>query len=102
MVGPFAELLKETLGWDTTAPYSGTIYDLTNNVCLYEAEPKPIPHKSEEQKKSEGAIRAETIYGHLLTALDHLVALVKRSEGRPNKELKRLSGDIEELVRKYE
>ena len=102
VVGPFAELLKEQLGWDTYAPYSGTIYDLTNNECVYEAEPRPIAHKSEAQKKSEGAIRAETIYGHLLDALNHLIALVKRSEGRPNKELKRLSGDIEELVRKYE
>ena len=33
----FAQRLKEELGYDATAPFSGTEYDLLENKCIHEA-----------------------------------------------------------------
>ena len=33
----FAQRLKEELGYDATAPFSGTEYDLLENRCIHEA-----------------------------------------------------------------
>ena len=99
VVDPFAELLREKFGWDTMAPYSGTVYDLTENTCLYEAPPKPI---EDHEKKSVGAIRGSSIFTKLLGAANRLLNIVKRSEGMANKDMEKMTQEIEALADKWE
>ena len=51
----FAKRLKEDLGYDTMAPFSGTEYDLANNVCLYEAKGVKIQKASASPKATRAA-----------------------------------------------
>ena len=102
VVEPFAHLLTEELGWDTMAPYSGTVYDLTANECVFEAEPHPTAKKTEADRKTEGGMRADALFTRLLNAAEKLLAIVRRSEGYANKDLKKMVKDIEAFNEKWE
>lgn len=115
VVQPFADLLKEKYGWDTMAPYSGTEYDLTQNVCVKETKGIPAEKQTEEGAASapgSGAAaaaassassgRQATVYGRLLAAGSRLLAIIKRSEGHPNKELAKFADQLEALNSKWD
>lgn len=102
VVEPFAKLLTDTFDWDTMAPYSGTVYDLTQNVCEYEAPPKTIVQKGARGAAPDGGTEKATVFGHLLDAANRLLKLVRRSEGRSNKELKQFCRDINTICDKFE
>jgi metallo-beta-lactamase family protein len=113
VVQPFADLLKEKYGWDTMAPYSGTEYDLTQNVCVKETKGIPAEKKTEEGAASAlgsgvaaasaaSSGRQATVYGRLLAAGSRLLAIIKRSEGHPNKELAKFADQLEALNSKWD
>ncbi len=89
----FANYLTEVCGFRAKAPYSGAQYDLKSGECLAEAEGIPI-----RKKESEGS----DIFRSLLAAAQRLLDLVRGMKGRANKELKKLNGEIEKLIKKYE
>ena len=98
----FTELLKNELGYNAVAPYSGTIYDLMTG------EPVKltvgIPVESSDEKEEEGtspADRARKAYNELLQAAADLDLLTKGSKGRPNREILDLTKKIRELTEKY-
>lgn len=93
-----ARRLKEEYGFDTMAPFSGTEYDLTNNVCIYEAKGIRLM-KTTVARRSSAAVRA---FEKLLAAGQRLLAVIRKSEGRPNKELDRFTGDIQALCDKWD
>ena len=90
----FVTHLQNDLKLNAYAPYSGTEFDPVTNQILVEAVPKPIA----KPKTS----KANTVYHRLLAALERLTGLIKRSEGRTNKELARLTDQINELCNKFE
>ena len=95
----FAERLKEELGLDTMAPFSGTVYDLAENVCVYNAPGTRIEKARTGSRKASAAARA---FEKLLSLAQRLLTIVRNSEGRPNKELEKFSRDIQSLCDKWD
>ena len=94
----FAKRLNEELGYDTMAPFSGTVYDLAENVCIYEAEGIKIQKASESPKAS----RAARAFEKLLSLGYRLLSVIKKTEGIPNKDLERFSRDVQSLCDKWD
>lgn len=90
----FVSHLQNDLGLRAYAPYSGTEFDPVADEITLEAVPRPIA-------KKPGA-KANTVYQRLLAALDRLTGIIKRSEGRTNKDLAKLTDQITELCNKFE
>lgn len=91
----FTAHLQHDLKLKAYAPYSGTEFDLLADEILIEAVPKPIA-------KSKGNVRANTVFHRLLSALERLTTLIKHSEGRTNKDLARLTDQINEICNKFD
>ena len=100
-VDVFGKLLNSELGLDTYGPYSGTVWDLTENVCLKETQGVPVEAREGDGGQSAGGKRARTVYSHLEEAQRELQALVESSRGWANKDLKKLSAQIMDLVNKW-
>lgn len=94
----FAKRLKEELGYDTMAPFSGTEYDLTDNVCLYEAKGIRIQKTSVSPKTRKAA----GIFEKLLSLGYRLLEVIKKNEGTPNKDLARFSREVQSLCDKWD
>ncbi|MDE6088958.1 MAG: MBL fold metallo-hydrolase [Oscillospiraceae bacterium] len=91
----FTAHLRNDLKLNAYAPYSGTEFDLLTGEILLESVPKPV-------QKTKGTARANTIYQRLLAALERLTVLIRNSQGRTNKDLARLTDQIQELCNKFE
>ena len=91
----FTAHLQNDLGLRAYAPYSGTEFDPIADEIILEAVPKPVAKKS-------GSAKANTVYQRLLAALERLTSIIRRSEGRTNKDLAKLTDQITELCNKFE
>lgn len=94
----FAERLKNELGYDTYAPFSGTVFDLANNVLEKETEGIIIEHAKEKAK----ARKASGVYARLVAAGHRLLAVIRHNEGGANKDLARLADQINSLCDKWD
>ena len=94
----FAQRLKEELGYDATAPFSGTEYDLLENKCIHEAVGIRIV-KATASPKTTKAARA---YEKLLAMGRRLMSVIRKNEGCPNKDLDRFARDIQSLCDKWD
>ncbi|MDC7290631.1 MBL fold metallo-hydrolase [Blautia schinkii] len=94
----FAQRLREELGYDTMAPFSGTIYDLTENVCVYEAQGVKI----EKTVTTPKAAKAARAFEKLVSLGHRLMTVIRKNEGCPNKELERFSREIQSLCDKWD
>ena len=83
----FAKRLAEDLGYDTMAPFSGTIYDLAANTCIYDAQGVKI-EKAYATPKATKAVRT---FEKLVSLGQRLMTVIRKNEGCPNKELDRFS-----------
>ena len=107
----FARCLREEQGFKTVvAPYSGTVYDLAADAMVYEAKGVPVERKApaEEPAAADAAqekprsVKPQQLYNALQEAAKRLSKLAKRFEGRPNKDVQRLTGDINTLCDKWQ
>jgi len=87
----FTQRLKDELGADAYAPYSGAEFDIISGEITLDAEPVLIPKK----KKSGGS--ANTYYNDLLAASDRLYKLIKQNDGRANADMRKLAEKINKL-----
>ena len=94
----FARRLQEELGLDSMAPFSGTVYDLANNTCIYEAQGIKITKASVSPKAS----RAARAFQKLVAMGQRLMSVIRKNEGIPNKDLERFSRDIQSLCDKWD
>ena len=94
----FAERLKNELGYDTYAPFSGTVFDLVNNVLEKETEGIIIEHAKEKAK----ARKASGVYARLVAAGHRLLAVIRHNEGGANKDLARFADQINSLCDKWD
>lgn len=90
----FAECLKTEYGQHTYAPYSGTEFDLLTGEFVREAVPVPV------RKKAKSAV--SSVYARLLAAAQRLLALVRKSEGIPNKDMGKFADQINSLCDKWQ
>ncbi len=89
----FAECLRVEYGYNTYAPYSGTEFNLATGKLEYEGMPIPIKKKAKA---------ASDVFGRLLAAGQRLLAVIKRKEGAPNKELAKFADQINSLCDKWD
>lgn len=90
----FAECLRTEYGQKTYAPYSGTAFDLLSGQFITETEPVPV------KKKARYVVTS--VYSRLLAAAQRLLALVKKSEGMPNKDMHKFADQINSLCDKWQ
>ncbi len=93
----FSKYLTEQFGYETAAPYSGTSYDLLTGECITETEGIPIADKAMTPEQ----IRNKTVYDELMAAADRLRQMASSMQEHSNKELQKLTKDIDKLYQKY-
>ena len=91
----FAETVKNELGFEAAAPYSGAEYDLIAGVFTKRPEGEPIA------KATVGGAKADSLYKSLLNAAESLLKIAKEAKGRPNKTVHAFVSDLNELIKKY-
>lgn len=92
----FASLITKETGVEAIAPYSGDIYDLETNTCLAQGS------REKKVKKTKDARVVSNVFARLLAAGERLLAVIRKSEGRPNKELGKLADQINSICDKWE
>ena len=92
----FAEQLKNELGYNSVAPFSGTIYDLRRNACVVEGKMIPVKKKTEEIKISD------SVFDRLVNAGKRLMVVIQRNKGGANKDLAKLTSQINSLCDKWD
>lgn len=93
----FAASIKETLGYEAFAPYSGACVDLIEDEIL--SEGVRVPKKSSEKP---ARIRANQVFGRAVSAAKHLLDVVMKNEGLSNKDLAKLESQILNLADKWD
>lgn len=91
----FAQTLIDEYDMDAYAPYSGTRFDLLTGAFDYEAEPIRISETKKHHTTSG-------VFERLLAAGQRLLGVIKKSEGRPNKELAKFADQINSLCDKWD
>ena len=83
-------------GYEASAPYSGSCYDLTQNVCLVDADPVAVAKKDYAER------RADQVFNRLLACGKRLLAVIEANRGGTNKDLSRFASQIESLCDKWD
>ena len=94
----FARRLEEELGLDAMAPFSGTVFDLAENVCIYEAQGIKITKTAVSPKTSKAA----RTFQKLVAMGQRLMSVIRKSEGIPNKDLDRFTREVQSLCDKWD
>ena len=92
----FAARIKDELGIDAVAPYTGAEYDRLTNECLQAPEPVRVTPKKAMQRK------AATVFERLLNAGRRLMLVIRHNEGGTNKDLTRFTNEINNLCDKWD
>ena len=82
--------LRDELGAEVYAPFSGAEFDIAENIITVDAEPIPIP-------KRKNTANYSVAYSDLLAASERLSALIKDSDGRTNADMRQLTEAIHKL-----
>ncbi|MBQ3496791.1 MAG: MBL fold metallo-hydrolase [Oscillospiraceae bacterium] len=92
----YAACLRDEYGFTTSAPHSGSVFDLLK--CEYVELTEGIPIVKEKAK----AARASAAYENVIRACERLMDIARGCRGIPNKELSRFAGQILSLASKWE
>lgn len=92
----FAQRIREELGGESYAPYSGAEFDLISGKITIDAQPVPIA------KKKNAAGNISVCYSDLVSASDRLALLIKQSNGRANADMRKLTEAINRLCDDWE
>ena len=94
----FASAIKERLGFEAEAPYSGDVYDLSlGGECIERGVVKKITPKALSVKK-----RSDLVFERLSQAGARLMSIIEQNRGGANKDLARFTSQIEALCEKWE
>lgn len=97
----FAGRLRSELGIDAAAPYSGTVYDLAENVCLVQGQPLKVK-RTEDITKLPKAARGSAVFARLWAAGQRLLTVIRHNEGGANKDLAKFADQINALCEKWD
>lgn len=92
----FVQRLKDELGADAYAPYSGAEFNIASGEITVDAAPVLIPKKA----KSYG--NTNVYYNDLLAASDRLYRLIKQNDGRANADMRKLTEIINRLCDEWQ
>lgn len=96
----FAGRLRDELGYDACAPYSGTVFDLASGEITVEAGPVRLEKKAE----AAGAAgrKSNVVFDRLVAAGQRLMTVIRHSEGGANKDLARFADQINAMCEKWD
>lgn len=92
----FAKRLRDELGYDAMAPYSGTVFDIGAGEILEAPAGVPV---------SKGVVahrRAASVFDRLVAAGERLMSVIRRNEGGTNKDLAKFADQINSLSDKWD
>lgn len=92
----FAKHVREAVGFDAVAPYSGDCYDLLTGECIKQGSRLLV------EKKTRTAKASNTVYDRLLAAGHRLIDVIKRCQGMANKDLAKFADQINALCDKWD
>lgn len=92
----FAALIKEQLGIEAVAPYSGDAYDLLADTLVKEGSREAKPKKTKENRV------VSNVFARLLAAGERLMAVIRKNEGLANKDLAKFADQINSLCDKWD
>lgn len=95
----FAASVQEELQYHATAPYSGTVYDLANGVCLDSGNQQRL---QKQAVASANTAQKKSAYTALISAGKRLNELIEKKLGAPNKTLVKMTNQINEIVNRWE
>lgn len=91
----FTQRLKDELGADAYAPYSGAEFDIATGEITVDAKPVLVPHKKNTANNN-------VYYNDLLAASDRLYRLIKDNDGRANADMRKLAEKINKLCEEWQ
>ncbi len=94
------EFFKNTLtdmGYNATAPYSGTEYSLNTGKITAYTDGKPIDRNQYFKENTRSAM----IYRDMVAHAERLLNLVKSRQGRSNKDNAKLTSQINSIIEKW-
>ncbi|MBQ6851479.1 MAG: MBL fold metallo-hydrolase [Oscillospiraceae bacterium] len=89
----FVHTVQARLGFPAVAPYSGDGYDLITGECFQKGIPVRI--------SKSGTKRANEVYNRLADAGKRVSKLIEAMKGAPNKELAKLTNQLNSLCEKF-
>lgn len=121
----FRDRLKDELGFNAYAPFSGTVFDLAAGTFITEAEPVLIEKEEREGlaavKQDGGAVvrrkqpdtadvpagvamnkKSAAIYARLRAAGSRLMDVITHNAGGANKDMKKMTEEINRLCDKWD
>ncbi len=84
------------MGYEATAPYSGTEYDLSSGKMTVYTEAKAVESKNSAQNTRAAAVQRE-----MVSEAEKLLKLAKERQGRSNKDNAKLASQIRSLIEKW-
>jgi len=93
----FVNCLIDEHSIPATAPFSGTMYDLSTGEVTTEGQPILVPVKEKPAAK-----RKSDVFGRLIEAGKRLMQVIYQNEGGANKDLTKFTSQIHSLCDKWE
>ena len=105
----YANLLHDEMGYETSAPYSGYVYDLLHNRYISTDEPDLVlnatekKEKIEQDKKKEQDVYSQNKYfNELMEKGQKLIRLIEKRKDAKNSELKKFLKEVTKLVDRWD
>ena len=92
----FAGLLHTDYGFETAAPFSGSVYDLAAGAWLKQTVGVPLRRETERQKENR------TIFELLVAAGERLMRVIRKNRECANKDKKKFTADVNALCDKWD
>lgn len=92
----FAGLLHTDYGFETAAPFSGSVYDLAAGAWLKQTVGVPLRRETERQKENR------TIFELLVAAGECLMRVIRKNRECANKDIKKFTADVNALCDKWD
>lgn len=94
----FTNRLRDELGLDAYAPYSGAEFDLAAGRLT--AEPAPV--RTKRETVSAAAAKVTKTFARLLAAGQRLIGVIRQNEGGANRDIEKFTREIHALCDKWE
>ena len=91
-----AGLLHTDYGFETAAPFSGSVYDLAAGAWLKQTVGVPLRRETERQKENR------TIFELLVAAGERLMRVIRKNRECANKDIKKFTADVNALCDKWD
>ncbi len=103
----YAELLRNTYGYEASAPYSGYVFDLLTNTYVSTDAPEQVMSGEEKkevirEEKEKNVTSDNRYYNELMEKGRKLIRLIERRSDAKSSELKKFIKEIDKLISRWD